>query len=167
MIPLLFAEGSFLPEWLQTLATDLGVLWPIVLFVGAAYGLVKWISKKFRDEVRDLIVEEVEPIKAEFKNNGGSSVKDAIDRLDANYGGLKKDVGHLRDDISHLKGDVDHIKVDLDNMAEKATQDHKFLNEKIAKIEIRNDEIWDEIQKRRPAYDAYEAQLRRSGKADF
>lgn len=167
MLQFILAESSFLPQWLQTLATDLGVLWPIVLFVGAAYGLVKWVSKKFRDEVRDLIVDEVEPIKAEFKNNGGSSVKDAIDRLDANYKDIRDDIKDLHGDVNHLKGDVDHIKSDLDGIAAKSAREHKILSEKIGKIEQKNDFIWDEIQKRRPAYDAYEAQLKKNGKVDF
>jgi hypothetical protein len=167
MLLLILSETSFLPEWLQTIATDLGVLWPIVLFVGAAYGLVKWISKKFRDEVRDLIIDEVEPIKSEFKNNGGSSVKDAIDRLDSNYQDIKGNIRDLHGDLSHLKSDVDHIKSDLDGIAAKSAREHKILSEKIGKIEIKNDSIWDEIQKRRPAYDAYEAQLKKNGKIDF
>jgi chromosome segregation ATPase len=167
MFQLILSETSFLPEWLQTIATDLGVLWPIVLFVGAAYGLVKWISKKFRDEVRDLIIHEVEPIKSEFKNNGGSSFRDAIDRLDTNYEGMKDDIRDIHGDVTHLKSDIDHIKSDLDGIAEKSAKEHKNLSEKIGKIEAKNDSIWDEIQKRRPAYDAYEAQLKKNGKIDF
>lgn len=159
MLYFIISASSSLPEWLQTLATDLGTLWPIVLFVGAAYGLVKWISKKFRDEVRDLIVDEVQPIRAEFQNNGGSSVKDTIDRLGADYKDLKENVSHLRNDMSHLKNDVDYIKSDIDDIADKASKDHQMLAAKIDKIEKRNDEIWREVQKKRPAYGIYEAHL--------
>lgn len=166
MLEFILSESSILPDWLQTVAVDLGTLWPIVLFIGAAYGLVRWISKRFKEEVRELIVDEVTPIKAEFQNNGGSSVKDAIDRLDANYKDLKTDVSHLRGDVSHLKGDVDHIKSDLDGISERATSEHKLMAEKISKIEQKNNFIWDEIQKRRPAFEAYEAHLKKT-KADF
>ena len=149
-----------LPQWLETIAKDLSTLWPIVLFVGAGYGLIKWISNKFRDEVRDLIVDEMEPIKAEFKNNGGSSFKDAIDRLEGNF----KD---LRTDVNHIKSDVDMMRLDLDTIDKKSQDAHKALSEKIGLISDKNDSIWDEIQRRRPAYDYYDNEIKKKAKSEF
>jgi len=149
-----------LPQWLETIASDLSTLWPIVLFVGAGYGLIKWLSSRFREEVRDLIVGEIEPIKAEFKNNGGSSFKDAIDRLENN----SKD---LRADVNHIKSDVDSMRLDL-NKTEKESRDaHKALSEKIGLISDKNDSIWDEIQRRRPAYDYYDSEMKKKNKSEF
>jgi len=157
MLSKVFAE---LPQWLETIASDLSTLWPIVLFVGAGYGLIKWLSSRFRDEVRDLIVGEVEPIKAEFKNNGGSSFRDAIDRLDGNFKDLKSDV-------NHIKSDVDLMRLDL-TRTEKDSQDaHKALSEKIGLISDKNDSIWDEIQRRRPAHDYYDSEMRKKTKSEF
>lgn len=149
-----------LPQWLDNFSTDLGTLWPIVLFIGAAYGLVKWISKKFKDEVKELIVSEVEPIKAELSNNGGSSVKDAIDRLDENYGNLKENV-------SGIKKDMDEMRSDIAQISKKAQDDHKVLSEKINKIEEKNDFILEEMIKRRPALDALESKMLKDKKNDF
>jgi hypothetical protein len=125
MLPTLLAE---LPPWLETVATDLGTLWPIVLFVGAAYGLVRWISKKFKEEVHELIVDEIQPIKAEFKNNGGSSFKDAIDRLENGY--------------LDLKGDL--VSISTSHEIEQ-----KYIRQSMDSMSLKHDEIWRELKKQR------------------
>jgi hypothetical protein len=132
-----------LPQWLNNLATDLGTLWPIVLFVGAAYGLIKWITKKFQQEVKELIIGEVEPIKAEFKNNGGSSFKDSVDRIEEGY-------KSVRTDLDHMKSDIDGIRADILSIAKKSQDDHRALRDMIKSLETKNDNMWQEIQKVKP-----------------
>lgn len=85
-----------LPQWLETLAMDIQALWPIVLAVGAFYGVIRWLSNKFKTEVKSLICEEMAPLKAEFQNNGGASLKDAIDRLEKNMDYLKSDLDNIK-----------------------------------------------------------------------
>jgi uncharacterized protein YukE len=145
MVSLIVAE---LPQWLEDLATDLGTLWPIVLFVGAAYGLIKWITKKFQEEVKELIISEVQPIKDEFRNNGGSSFKDSVDRIEDNYTSVRRD-------LDHMKSDIDGIRSDMNSIAKRASDDHKALRDMIKNLEIKNDSMWQELQKVKP------------GKADF
>jgi hypothetical protein len=157
MLSYILAE---LPQWLETIATDLSKLWPIVLFIGAGYGLIKWLSNKFRDEVRDLIVGEVEPIKAEFKNNGGSSFKDAIDRLDDNF-------KNLRADVNHIKSDVDSMRLELTRIDKESQDAHKALSDKVGLISGKNDSIWDEMQRRRPAHDYYDSEMKKRTKSEF
>lgn len=132
-----------LPLWLSNLANDLESLWPIVLFVGAAYGLIKWITKKFQQEVKELIIGEVEPIKAEFKNNGGSSFKDSVDRIEEGY-------KSVRSDLDHMKSDIDGIRSDITSIAKKSQDDHKALRDMIKNLETKNDSMWQELQKVKP-----------------
>lgn len=140
MLLSIFAE---LPQWLDNLAADLESLWPIVLFVGAVYGLIKWITKKFQQEVKELIIGEVEPIKAEFKNNGGSSFKDSVDRIEEGY-------KNVRTDLDHMKSDIDGIRNDISSIAKKSQDDHRALRDMIKNLETKNDAMWQEIQKVKP-----------------
>ena len=140
MLSMILAE---LPQWLNNLATDLEALWPIVLFLGAAYGLIKWITRKFQQEVKELIIGEVEPIKAEFKNNGGSSFKDSVDRIEEGY-------KSVRTDLDHMKSDIDGIRADLLSIAKKSQDDHRALRDMIKNLETKNDTMWQEIQNVKP-----------------
>lgn len=131
MLSILMAE---LPLWLDSIAKDLGSLWPIILFIGAVAGLIRWITNKFREEVRELIVIEIEPLKAEFKNNGGSSFKDAIDRLENNYSGLKKDI---------------------DCISTKFDKEHKNLRQSLDALEDKQNAICEEMQEGRKNFESY------------
>lgn len=123
-----------LPLWLDSIAKDLGSLWPIILFIGAVAGLIRWIANKFREEVRELIVIEIEPLKAEFKNNGGSSFKDAIDRLENNYSELKKDI---------------------DCIGTKFDKEHKNLRQSLDALEDKQNAICEEMQEGRKNFESY------------
>jgi len=131
MLSLILAE---LPLWLDSVAKDLGSLWPIILFIGAVVGLIRWITSKFKEEVRELIVIEIEPLKAEFKNNGGSSFKDAIDRLENNYSGLKKDI---------------------DCIGTKFDKEHKNLRQSLDALEDKQNAICEEMQEGRKNFESY------------
>jgi hypothetical protein len=68
----------------------------IALFAGA----IKWLTKHYFDE-----------IKAEFKPNGGSSLKDAVNRLE-------KDVAHLKDHMLKEEIEQTNMQKKLDHMYE-------------------------------------------------
>lgn len=63
-------------------------------------GGIKWLTKHYFDE-----------IKAEFKPNGGSSMKDAISRLE-------NDVSLLKDHMMKEEKEQDHMHSKLDRMYE-------------------------------------------------
>ncbi len=125
---ILFAE---LPQWLENFANDVSSLWPIVLLIGAGYGLIRWASNKFKNEVRDLIIVEIEPLKAEFQNNGGSSFKDALDRLEAAHQDLKNDI---------MKVQRNHDQINTNQREIWRTVDG---------LSAQHVELWTEIRKQR------------------
>lgn len=65
----------------------------ICTIVAFATGSIKWLTKHYFDE-----------IKAEFKPNGGSSLRDQVDRLEVNNSRLEKKIDHVTDIlISHIE----------------------------------------------------------------
>lgn len=85
MFAFIFAAPEFL-ESVRSFGNYVGDIWPIfVLLIAAGGGYFK-LRKNFNESLKDSIVKtvqsEIEPIKEQFKNNGGSSMKDAIDRID-------------------------------------------------------------------------------------
>jgi hypothetical protein len=71
-------EGSdFIPDPIETLGSEIGNAWPILLAIGAILGGFRWLWKKAKDE----IISEIRPINEQFQNNGGASLRDAVDEL--------------------------------------------------------------------------------------
>lgn len=65
----------------------------ICTIVAFATGSIKWLTKHYFDE-----------IKAEFKPNGGSSLRDQVDKLEVNNARLEKKIDHVTDIlISHIE----------------------------------------------------------------
>jgi hypothetical protein len=79
----------------------------ILSIVALVAGGIKWLTKHYFDE-----------IKAEFKPNGGSSLKDAVNRLEL-------DVAHLKDHM--LKEEVEQT-----NMQNKIDRMYEILLDFIA-----------------------------------
>jgi len=72
----------------------------ILSIVALVAGGIKWLTKHYFDE-----------IKAEFKPNGGSSLKDAVNRLES-------DVAHLKDHMLKEEVEQTNIQNKLDRMYE-------------------------------------------------
>ena len=74
-------------------ATDVtALIISICTIVAFALGSIKWLTKHYFDE-----------IKAEFKPNGGSSLRDQADRLEANHIRLEEKLDKVTDLlISHI-----------------------------------------------------------------
>jgi len=72
----------------------------ILSIVALVAGGIKWLTKHYFDE-----------IKAEFKPNGGSSLKDAVNRLES-------DVSHLKDHMLKEEVEQTNIQNKLDRMYE-------------------------------------------------
>jgi hypothetical protein len=60
--------------------------------IGVLAGMIRWLVKHYFDE-----------IKAEFKPNGGSSLKDQVNRLEADHKRLYEKI-----DVMEEKGDIEH-----------------------------------------------------------
>jgi len=74
----------------------------VLTIVGVLAGMIRWLVKHYFDE-----------IKAEFKPNGGSSLKDQVNRLESEHSKLFEKFEKAED---------------------QATKDHKDLADKIDKV---------------------------------
>lgn len=63
----------------------------IVTIITFAAGSIKWLTKHYFDE-----------IKSELKPNGGSSLKDQINRLEQKSKDAEDDIKHLHDKLDRL-----------------------------------------------------------------
>jgi hypothetical protein len=64
----------------------------VVSIIGIVAAMIRWLVKHYFDE-----------IKAEFKPNGGSSLKDQVNRLEADHKKLYQKI-----DAMEAKGDAEH-----------------------------------------------------------
>jgi hypothetical protein len=72
----------------ETVAAIVGLIIGFSTVITVSAAGVRWLTKHYFDE-----------IKAEFKPNGGSSLKDQVNRLEANHGELKSKVDKIYDVI--------------------------------------------------------------------
>lgn len=81
MISYIFAS-VYLPENLQTFGSELANAWPIFVALGIIFGgLYRMIRRAFKKIMHETVVAEIRPIQEQFKNNGGSTMKDAMDNI--------------------------------------------------------------------------------------
>jgi hypothetical protein len=72
----------------ETVAAIVGLIIGFSTVITVSAAGVRWLTKHYFDE-----------IKAEFKPNGGSSLKDQVNRLEANHAELKSKVDKIYDVI--------------------------------------------------------------------
>jgi hypothetical protein len=84
----------------MTFADWAGLILTILSIVALIAGGIKWLTKHYFDEIR-----------AEFKPNGGSSMKDAISRLET-------DVSLLKDHMVKEEKEQDQLNLKIDRMYE-------------------------------------------------
>jgi hypothetical protein len=73
---------------IETTGTVVGLIIGFSTIITITAAGVRWLTKHYFDE-----------IKAEFKPNGGSSLKDQVNRLEAQHGELKSKVDKIYDVI--------------------------------------------------------------------
>ena len=71
---------------LEAVAAIVGIIIGLSTVITVSATGVRWLTKHYFDE-----------IKAEFKPNGGSSLKDQVNRLEAQHGELKTKVDKIYD----------------------------------------------------------------------
>jgi hypothetical protein len=84
----------------MTVSDWAGLILTILSIVALLAGGIKWLTKHYFDEIR-----------AELKPNGGTSLKDAVNRLEA-------DVAHLKDHMLKEKVEQNSMQNKLDRMYE-------------------------------------------------
>jgi hypothetical protein len=74
-----------LPDWFGGLATDLGIVAAVVIAIGVIYrGVVRPVIRYAR-----RVESTIKAVDSQFRPNGGSSLRDAVDRIDARTSSLE------------------------------------------------------------------------------
>jgi predicted nuclease with TOPRIM domain len=96
-------------EFLQTwVPLAVGIL-SILTILG---GIIYRIHKKFTVYIK----EEIASVAKEFKPNGGSSLKDQVNRLETGHNDIVNEVNSVKDEISEIKEDNKRLESKLDKM---------------------------------------------------
>jgi outer membrane murein-binding lipoprotein Lpp len=100
-------------NWLQRGTELVGLVGAVV---AAAAWVFRWATRRvvtLAQQVSQLgesveaLGTDVVQIRAQLSHNGGSSVKDALDRVDARTAGMARDVGDLAVTVATLSGRFD------------------------------------------------------------
>lgn len=98
-----------LTELLQTwVPLTVGIL-TIGTIIG---GFVYRLNKKFHA----FVEAEIKDVVKEFKPNGGSSLKDQVNRLETGHNQIVKDVEELREEVVEIRDDNSRLEAKLDKM---------------------------------------------------
>jgi len=77
-------------KWLETwIPLIIGILTIVTMISGIFYTIYKTFTKFVKDEIQEVI--------KEFKPNGGTSLKDQVNRLEAHHDDLKVKVDEIYD----------------------------------------------------------------------
>ena len=138
--------------------------WAIILgalgaFVGSIVASLKVLAEitEIRarvhesDRKRDETLKVAQATAAQLTNNGGASVRDAIDRIEQNQATLRAEVAGVRDAIGDVKADVRGVKRDVGRLADQDTTDRTESNEAHKRLDSRIDWLRDMALGRRRA----------------
>lgn len=96
-------------EFLQTwIPLTVGILTILTIIGGALYK----VNKKFHDFIKS----EIEQIIAELRPNGGSSLKDQVNRLETGHVKIVEDVKDLKEEVTEIKNDSTRLEEKIDKM---------------------------------------------------
>ena len=88
---------------------------------------------------------------AQLVNNGGTSIRDAIDRIEGNQAALRAEVARVREAVGDVKSDVCGVKRDVGRLADQDTTDRTDSNKAHERLDSRIDWLCDTILGRRRA----------------
>jgi len=88
---------GLIPDWFEDLGQEIGRAWPIVILCIFIFGMAKWIVKKLYDKYSSDLTDVKMDIMKELTPNGGSSIKDAIKRIEDGQLEKSKKLDEIRD----------------------------------------------------------------------
>ena len=79
------------------------------LVAGGVWGVIKWATHRLAELAKDKsgvieLVTRLDRIEAQYRNNGGSSMKDAIDRIERSVNEVRVDQVKLALDLARHEG---------------------------------------------------------------
>lgn len=103
------------------------------------------------EQTRDQTLEAAQATAAQLTNNGGASVRDAIDRIEQTQATLRAEVAGVRDAVGDVKSDVRGVKRDVGRLADQDITDRTDSNKAHERLDARIDWLRDTILGRRRA----------------
>jgi hypothetical protein len=98
--------------FVQFLQTWVPLAVGICTLIGIIVGAIIKGHKAFKNFIKD----EIGEVAKEFKPNGGSSLKDQVNRLETGHNEIVSDVKELKDDIIDIKNNSTKLEEKLDKM---------------------------------------------------
>ena len=95
--------------------TWIWVLIGVASVVTGTYGTGKWITHKLADiavdksGVRELSA-KIDSVQSQYRNNGGSSMKDAMDRVERSLNELRLDAKNLSTTVQRIDIELARVK---------------------------------------------------------
>lgn len=126
-----------LPDWVKGLQGDLGVLAAIVVSIGVLVGGAMKLRTFLLREIRELIQEELEPIKHEIRPNGGTSMKDQVTALGRRFDDFAEDT---LSDRGALWKALFEAKIHHENQAQRNHEDDVDANTARSKQRLRDED---------------------------
>lgn len=99
-------------NFVQFLQTWVPLLIGIITLSGLIFGGIMKVHKKFINFVKD----EIGEVAKEFKPNGGSSLKDQVNRLETGHNKIVTDVESVKEDIVDIKNNSAKLEEKIDKM---------------------------------------------------
>jgi PAS domain-containing protein len=111
---------DIIPHYLQNFGQEIGNAWPITVALLAAFALFRWGYRKFIGVIRA----EIKPIRDQVLNNGGTSLRDSVDRIEES---VKLAFSMLEELATDRKSDVENIRMALlEENSKRRTQMQKL-----------------------------------------
>ena len=138
--------------------------WAIILgalgaFVGSIVASLKVLAEVAEirarvheaEKTRDQTLAAAQATAAQLTNDGGASVRDAIDRIEQTQATLRAEVAGVRDAVGDVKADVRGVKRDVGRLADQDTTDRTEASKAHERIDARIDWLRDTLLGRRRA----------------
>ena len=138
--------------------------WAIILgalgaFVGSIVASLKVLAEVAEirarvheaEQTRDQTLAAAQATAAQLTNNGGASVRDAIDRIEQTQATLRAEVAGVRDAVGDVKSDVRGVKRDVGRLATQDITDRTDSNNAHERLDARIDWLRDTLLGRRRA----------------
>ena len=81
MLFLAFLLADIIPQGVEDFGQELAAAWPIVIALIFVVGIISTVGRKAWKRLIDEIRQQINPVKKEFENNGGESMRDLVDDL--------------------------------------------------------------------------------------
>jgi PAS domain S-box-containing protein len=112
MHPYLFIlAADVVPDWLEDFGGELANAWPIIIALMTLGVVLRYV-------MRNAIRDQLDPIKQQFQNNGGSSMRDAVDKLAGDTAELKQSFADRSTQLEEIRADyqssMKHIRDKID-----------------------------------------------------